>query len=91
MHHAPPHDAPTREAKPAFPRPIRLGGRNYWKLRDLRVYVAQAAGEAAPPAQADDEHLLTARAVRTRLSVSAMWIHRRLREAAEQQAEAETS
>ena len=71
-----------RKAKPAtFPRPIRLGGRNYWRLGELRRYVAQAAGESSPSSQADDEHLLTAAAVRRRLGgVSAMWIHRRLNE-----------
>lgn len=77
------HEGAGRRA-PAFPQPIRMSGRNFWRLGTIRRYVAEVAGEGAPPAQADDEHLLTARAVRTRLgNVSAMWLHRRMREAGE--------
>jgi hypothetical protein len=62
----------------AFPAPIVIAGRNYWRKRGVREWIAAAASEPPPPPREDDEHLMTQRAVRQACgNVSAMWLWRR--------------
>jgi hypothetical protein len=57
-----------------------IGRLRYWRRGAIRQYLAQVAGEPAPAAQPDDEHLIQAKELRRLLGgVSDMWIHRHSR------------
>ena len=64
---------------PVFPSPTIFGRQRHWRLSDLLVYEAVAAGRPKPePLDPAEECYLTAAQVRNRYGVSDMWIWRRL-------------
>lgn len=74
---APPPRTPT--ALPSFPAPFQVNGINFWVRGAIRRYQADVGGYPFVPRDSDDEWLRSD-AVRLLLGgVSAMWIHRRLR------------
>ena len=71
---------PAARRSPTLPDPLVIGRLRYWRRGAIRQYLAEVAGEPAPAAQPDDEHLLQARELRRLLGgVSDMWIHRHSR------------
>ena len=65
-----------------LPRPKYFKRERRWRLSELLVYEAALAGEPPPPPLSpEQERWLTAAQLRHRLSVSDMWISRRLQEA----------
>lgn len=65
-----------------LPNPLVIGRLRYWRRGAIRRYLAEVAGEPAPPPQADDETLMQAKELRLHLGrVSDMWLHRHLRRA----------
>ena len=68
----------NQEPQIAFPEPIVIGRRKYWRRGALRGWEAAIAGQEAPELQSDDEMLLNSRQVRARYGgVSDMWLWRR--------------
>ena len=61
-----------------FPEPAaKIGGRNFWRLRQIREFQATVSGEPAPIPQTDDEIMLNARQVCARFgNISLMTLHR---------------
>jgi hypothetical protein len=67
--------------KPSFPLPIIFRRQRHWRLSELLVYEAAAAGLSKPdPLNPEDERYLTSAQIRQRYGVSDMWIWRRLAE-----------
>ena len=76
------HGDAKMKGNPALPPPVYRGRLRMWKLSALLAYEAELAGEPPPPPlPPEQERWLTAAQVRERLSVSDMWIWRRLQEA----------
>jgi hypothetical protein len=68
--------------KPHFPIPVIFRRQRHWRLSELLIYEAAAAGLPQPaPLNPEDEVYLTAAQIRKRYGdVSDMWIYRRLAE-----------
>jgi hypothetical protein len=65
-----------------LPHPTYFNRERRWRLSELLPYEAALAGEPPPPPlPPEQERWLTAAQLRDRLSVSDMWIWRRLQEA----------
>ena len=65
-----------------LPHPKYFKRERRWRLSELLVYEAALANEPPPPPlPPEQERWLTAAQLRHRLSVSDMWISRRLQEA----------